>query len=183
VAPLQRTDFYQAALQLMAAGGAVQVTIDNLCEALQVTKGSFYHHFENRSAFVRQTLLHWEQVQGRSLVDEALRVPDARKRIGVLEQLAAGLDHDAERAIRQLAATDSFANEVRQRVDRDRLAVVARTIEEAGVGGTDAELIADVGFTILVGAQETGERPDPGRVTRLLAQYRVWVEAELDARL
>ena len=41
---LNRNDYFEAGLDLLAEGGVQAQTIANLCERLAITKGSFYHH-------------------------------------------------------------------------------------------------------------------------------------------
>lgn len=178
MATLRPTDYYETALRLLAEGGVALVTIDGLCERLTVTKGSFYHHFRNRPVFVRHMLLYWEEAYGRRLVEESLEVTDPLARILRLEQLAVGLNHGAERAIRVLAATDPFAAEVQRRVDDGRGAVVARTLQEAGLEPGHARRLSRVGLTLLIGAQQMGP-DDHRRVGQVLGEYRRWVEAEV----
>jgi AcrR family transcriptional regulator len=47
-------------MQLLAEAGPAAVTIAGLCERLQVTHGSFYHHFENMPGFVVAFAQHWQ---------------------------------------------------------------------------------------------------------------------------
>lgn len=178
MATLHPTDYYETALRLLAEGGVALVTIDGLCERLAVTKGSFYHHFRNRPVFVRHMLLHWEEAYGRRLVEQSLGVTDPRARMIRLEDLAVALNHGAERAIRIMAATDTFAAEVQRRVDDGRTRIVAKTLQEAGLVPAQAHRLSQVGMTLLIGAQQTGH-DDGSRVSQVLEDYRRWVEAEI----
>ena len=47
-------------LKVLAESGAASLTIKGLSFRLNVTKGSFYHHFKNRIVFINEMLEYWE---------------------------------------------------------------------------------------------------------------------------
>ena len=58
-----------AAERLMLAKGFVATTVDEICEAAKLTKGSFFHYFETKEALGRELLARFcttsqEQMQG-----------------------------------------------------------------------------------------------------------------------
>src|ERR1700728_5018048 len=55
-------------LRALAAGGPGAVRIEPLAQALGVTRGGFYWHFEDRGALLEEMLDTWE----RSSTDEVL---------------------------------------------------------------------------------------------------------------
>lgn len=156
VSTLTREDYFEEALRLLAEGGARAVTIAALCERLAVTKGSFYHHFESGPAFLRDTLRYWERTYAKRLAAAAAEVADPEARVHVLADMASNLHHEAETAIRALARSDTFAEEVQRRVDDERMEAVAATLRELGFSADDAERYAAMSLALLVGAQHLG---------------------------
>jgi AcrR family transcriptional regulator len=63
-----RTGWIDAGLRALAAGGPDAVRIEPLAEALGVTKGGFYGHFEDRRSLLEEMLDTWERV----VIDEAI---------------------------------------------------------------------------------------------------------------
>ncbi|HEX2105653.1 MAG TPA: TetR/AcrR family transcriptional regulator, partial [Solirubrobacteraceae bacterium] len=55
-------------LRALASGGPDAVRIEPLAQALGVTKGGFYWHFENRAALLEEMLDTWE----RTAIDEVI---------------------------------------------------------------------------------------------------------------
>ncbi len=47
-APTSRSRILDAALEIIRTKGYASSTVDNICEAAKVTKGGFFHHFENK---------------------------------------------------------------------------------------------------------------------------------------
>src|ERR1700736_2378950 len=63
-----RASWIDGGLRALAAGGPDAVRIEPLAEALGVTKGGFYWHFEDRRALLEEMLDTWERV----VIDEAI---------------------------------------------------------------------------------------------------------------
>ena len=90
---LSRTDWTDAALAAMADTGTAGVNIEQLARSLGTTKGSFYHHFQSRQAFLVAALARWEEIVAADLVDGAtISDPRARLLAGSLVGVAANLD-------------------------------------------------------------------------------------------
>jgi AcrR family transcriptional regulator len=81
---LTAADWVEAALQLIAEAGLGALTIDALAERLGVTKGSFYWHFEGRSALLAAALDRWEQRATSEAIKGLDAVPDARRRLELM---------------------------------------------------------------------------------------------------
>lgn len=175
-----RSHYFEVGLELLAEGGATSVTIDALCTRLQVTKGSFYHHFQGIRDYTAQLLLHWEDQHGHRLAREALRVKGAVALIPQLKLAAAyAVHHEAESAIRALSRSDPFAAEVQRRVDQGREDVLVDMFLSAGMDETDARTTAVIGMAILIGTQQRERPVDRDRLHTLLAEYQRWIEEKL----
>src|SRR3954471_5495105 len=89
VARTPRTSWIDQGLRALGVGGPDAVRIEKLAQALGVTKGGFYGHFDDRPALLEEMLDAWE----RLVVDEVIdRVEaeggDARARLRRLSGLA-----------------------------------------------------------------------------------------------
>lgn len=82
--PLSPEAWVKAAQALILREGVSAVAVEPLAQALGVTKGSFYWHFENRDALVRAALEAWEQDQSDDVVARYQGIPDPRRRLRVL---------------------------------------------------------------------------------------------------
>jgi AcrR family transcriptional regulator len=69
-----RETWIKVGLQALAAGGPGAVRIEPLAKSLGVTRGSFYGHFEDRSALLEAMLDNWE----RTATDEVLERVERR---------------------------------------------------------------------------------------------------------
>src|ERR1700709_1300266 len=86
-----RTSWIEEGLRALAAGGPDAVRIEPLAQALGVTRGSFYWHFDDRRALLQEMLDTWE----RTSIDE------------VIERVEAESGGDAKAALARLFALGS----------------------------------------------------------------------------
>ena len=66
-APLDRSAWIEAAIDLIATEGVAGLRIETLARKLRVTKGSFYWHFRDRRALQRALLEHWREGRIRDI--------------------------------------------------------------------------------------------------------------------
>ena len=66
---LSREDFLALALEALQESGQCRLHLDSLMEAMPVTKGSFYHHFESRGEFLKALGEYWKDVSTKVEVD------------------------------------------------------------------------------------------------------------------
>lgn len=119
-----RTSWVQAGLQALGVGGPDAVRVEKLAQALGVTKGGFYWHFNGRSALLEEMLDAWEHV----MIDEVIeRVEggggDARAKLRRLSAIAAsgGELMKIELAIRDWARRDRAVAKRLRRLDNRRM--------------------------------------------------------------
>jgi len=121
-----RSAWIDEGLRALAGGGPDAVRIEPLAEALGVTKGGFYWHFEDRGALLEEMLDAWERVMIDEVIDRVERGRgDARSKLRRLFGLAAALSSEGmlaiELAIRDWARRDQAVAERLQRVDNRRM--------------------------------------------------------------
>jgi AcrR family transcriptional regulator len=120
-----RTSWIDEGLRALGIGGPDAVRIEKLAEALGVTKGGFYWHFDGRPALLEEMLDAWE----RLVIDEAIeRVEagggDARAKLRRLFALASAGDNDLMRielAIREWGRRDKAVAKRLRRIDNRRM--------------------------------------------------------------
>src|SRR5438128_205474 len=119
-----RSSWIEAGLRALAGGGPDAVRIEPLAQALGVTRGGFYWHFDDRRALLEEILDAWERVS----VDEVIeRVEgeggDARAKLRRLSSLAASSDEplSIDLAVRDWARREQTVAARLRRVDNRRM--------------------------------------------------------------
>lgn len=140
-------------LRLMAQSGVDNVKIDVLCEGLKMTKGSFYHHFQNRQDYLESLLAHWEEQYTSQFIDYSQKGKTPLEKIERLNERVMSVQQTPEVAIRAWALHDKLAREVIERVDKRRVEYVAQLHMELGSNSEQAFVIARAIYSIIIGAQ------------------------------
>lgn len=167
-------NYVTVGLMLLAKGSIDHVTIAAVCEELEVTKGSFYHHFESASDFHLRMLLQWEYEYGQTR-------PAAIEGLPPIERLDAQVDyaldrnHALETAIRAWAHTDQVAAEVQSRLDSMRVEFCQQTLELCGVATSRADPLAEMIIAILVGLQSRTDPVSKNTAYAIVREYRRWM--------
>jgi AcrR family transcriptional regulator len=170
-----KVDYIRVGMQLLAEGGITAVTIANVCARLDVTKGSFYHHFDRGPAFHAALLAHYEEEYARRRIDAVDTIPDTAARLEALVQRGVEREHEAESAIRAWSRTDPIAATVVQRVDAARARYLADFFVSQGISEDEASVHADIAIAIVAGAQAMTRITDRRKVHAMLSEHRRWI--------
>jgi AcrR family transcriptional regulator len=184
VAPMSTLtgDHYLAAgLDLLAEGGVSAVTIAALCERLGVTKGSFYHHFDDVAGYHEALLVRWEAGTYEA-IETARAVTDSHKRLSVLKELGVAAHHEAESAIRAWGRSYEPAAAVVRRVDAAREANLVESFRAVGIPLTRARHLARIGLATLIGTQSLERPVDRKRLLAVFDEYQEWLESATGGR-
>lgn len=180
---LSADDYFRVALDVLGESGSRAMTIAVLCERLQVTKGSFYHHFGGLQGFVDGLLAYWESEHSERLIAVSKAQPDVALRFYNLSMLGAALPHASEAAMRAWGRSDAEVAEAVARVDKRRERHVVESIVALGVERARARLFTRIALNILVGAQMREDPVDAKRLRQAFEEVNRVVLAEADPRL
>jgi AcrR family transcriptional regulator len=140
-APLARTDWLNAAIEILSDGGIAAVSIVQLANTLGVTRGSFYHHFTDREDLLRAMLDYWEKrwtVDIREQVS-ARQLPPADMLRALVQAIRDNRAAVYDAPFRAWALHDPLARTSLEEVDAFRLGYIRSLFEAAGFTGVDAE--------------------------------------------
>ena len=142
-------------LRALAAGGPDAVRIEPLAQALGVTKGGFYWHFEDRRALLDEMLDTWERVSIDDVIEHIDREGgDARVRLRRLFSLAASSREvlKIDLAIRDWSRRDPAVSERLRRVDNRRMEYLRSLFGGFCADEDDVEARCTVVMSLFVGS-------------------------------
>jgi AcrR family transcriptional regulator len=169
--PVTRTPrerWIEEGLRALADGGPDAVRVETLAQALGVTKGGFYWHFDDRAALLDEMLDEWE----RAMIDEAIqRVEseggDARARLRRLFALASSRGIrpllKVDLAIRDWARRDAKVAKRLRRVDNRRMDYMRSLFGAFCPDPDEVEVRCMIAFSLFVGTEFVAAGHGPRR--------------------
>lgn len=147
-----KQDWLATGLKLLAENGHTDLTIDALATRLDVTKGSFYHHFKNQGDFKAQLLDFWLQEITEQIIVGAEYAGSTGEILDRIIEQVALYGFDPEPALRAWAQEDETVRDAVARVDQRRLEYV-RDLFQRDTGDADrAHTMSQLLYTMIVGA-------------------------------
>jgi AcrR family transcriptional regulator len=148
-----RASWIDAGLRALGVGGPDAVRIEALAQALGVTKGGFYWHFDGRRALLEEMLDTWERV----VTDEVIvRVEtgggDARSKLRRLFAIAMSIDDmiKIELAVRDWARRDHAVAKRLRRLDNRRMDYMRSLFGELSADADDVEARCLLAFSVFI---------------------------------
>lgn len=162
-ARVDKERWLRTALEVVEKEGGGAIRIDGLARRLNVTKGSFYHHFKDRQDFIDQMVDFWVERFNRYVIERIGHLAGSPEdRLLSLMRLVKreGLDlYDI--TFRAWAAQDpKIAAKVRE-VDLARYRFIRELFEEMGFEGEALELRTRM-WLVFAAANSTVGFPDDG---------------------
>ena len=140
---LRPAEWVNAGLKALAKSGFSALKADTLANRLGISRGSFYWHFADVSAFHAAILRRWREIALENIIDEVDTAADDR--LDALVYRAFAGDAGIERAVRAWATADGRARAAVEAVDAERIRYLRKLLIDAGlpasVAGTRARII------------------------------------------
>ena len=139
---LDREAWLIRALEVLLHEGIHGVRVERLARDLEVTKGSFYWHFQDREDLLKAVLEYWSDAYNDIVLDnpEFQQGDAGRALLSAMKRVREeGLDR-YELAMRAWAAHDAAANRVVEKVYAKRTQFIRNCFERIGFRGMEAEI-------------------------------------------
>ena len=174
-----------AALSVLVEDGIEAVQITALARKLNVTRGSFYWHFEGRGDLLEALLAEWRARNSGVMLD-ALAQSDSLE-AGILDLFSVWVDHTRfdpklDQAVRDWARRDAVLGEALREEDDARVAAIAAFFERFGYEPTEAFVRARVIYFTQLSFYALGiDEPMQSRVGYLDAYFLCFTGRKVDA--
>jgi AcrR family transcriptional regulator len=169
-----RTSWIEEGLRALGVGGPDAVRIETLAQALGVTKGGFYWHFDDRRALLEEMLDAWERV----MIDEVIELVegeggDARAKLRRLFALASSREARGllkiDLAIRDWARRDKAVAKRLKRVDNRRMEYMRPLFGAFCPDEDEVEVRCLLAFSVFIGNHFIAADHGPRSRTDMLA--------------
>ena len=141
-------------IAVLGKDGFSRITINNLCQRLQITKGSFYHHFRSIDGYISSLMRHWLEKNTSSIISQTKQAESAIKEKRLLYQLTLDINHKAEQNIRAWSYSHPIVKEYVEKADHLRLNFLTEIRIKMGQGLEKARDLAVQEYAVLIGIQQ-----------------------------
>jgi AcrR family transcriptional regulator len=149
-----RTGWIDEGLRALGVGGPDAVRVEKLAQALGVTKGGFYWHFDDRHALLDEMLDTWERIGVDAVIERVEgRGGDARAKLRRLFGIGSsdGDLMEIELAIRDWARRDKTVAKRLRRVDNRRMEYMRSLFGAFCSDEDDVEVRCMLAFSLWIG--------------------------------
>lgn len=153
---LTKDEWLSAGLTILTQQGPTALKVDLLCKQLQVTKGSFYHHFANRECYVEHLLAFWVKQNTHDIIAQVDDIESLSDKSAALDAMTMAADTGPEKAFRAWALTNELVASFVEQVDLKRVEYLECLIGPQLPSPVSANLVAKLAYAHFVGAQQLG---------------------------
>jgi AcrR family transcriptional regulator len=154
---LNASDWIEAGLDVLAEHGIDAVRVEPICRRLGVTKGSFYHHFQDRPALLSEMLQRWRRRATLEVIERIEQIAGTPEE--KLKQLimmphsgrTPGRGARVDFAIRLWSRNDPQVAIVIDEVDEARMAYIAGLLRDAALPSSEIEARSTVIYAFMLG--------------------------------
>ena len=183
---LTGADWIEAALKTLVEQGIEAVQITALSRDLEVTRGSFYWHFDSREDLLEALVAEW-RARNTGVMVEAIAETTSLDD-GILKLFAVWVDHSRfdpalDQAIRNWARHDEALRAIVKTEDNARVAAIAGFYKRHGYEGNDAFIRARVIYFTQISYYALKVEEDEAmteRIGYLESYFRCFTGREID---
>ncbi|MBK5721457.1 TetR/AcrR family transcriptional regulator [Dysgonomonas sp. Marseille-P4677] len=151
---IEKTDWCEEGLKVLAKEGFQRITIDNLCFLLNKTKGSFYHHFQNIDGYIEALMKYWSQKNTADFIKATEAVANIEEKYIKLNDLTSLASHKSEQVIRAWSFSNKLVKQYLEQVDDFRTEYLIKLNVQSGMNAQKAKDYAVIEYATLIGIQQ-----------------------------
>jgi AcrR family transcriptional regulator len=148
---LSAKDWLDQGLRTLAESGFTALKAEPLAKAMGVSRGSFYWHFADISAYHAAILRHWREVAAEQIIANLEAASKDENPLLLLLRRTFSSKPALENAVRTWATIDPMARSAVLATDRRRLSYVERLFERSGVSPEVARSRAQIFYWAFLG--------------------------------
>jgi AcrR family transcriptional regulator len=169
---LKPDDWIALGLSELAKRGPDAIKLEAICKAAGLTRGSFYHHFEDHNDFLRSMVGAWRLQSTENIIQNVDLNASADVSASHLTEKAIQIDYQLELGIRELARRlPEIADEIRE-TDQARLAILSEIyVARFGLEQQHAEDLAFLEYAAFSGITLRNPDMPQAKQQELAAKY------------
>jgi AcrR family transcriptional regulator len=165
---LSAEDWLDQGLRTLAEKGFTALKAEPLSKAMGVSRGSFYWHFADISAFHAALLQHWREIATEQIIATLESGSNKGERLRLLLQRVFSANLTLENAVRTWATLNPAARSAVQAIDRRRLGYIESLLSERGLSSDVARARAQVLYWAFLGFVQSDKQVPPSARSSIL---------------
>lgn len=149
--PLTPADWLNIALRELRERGHGALKAQSLAKALNITRGSFYHHFDSLESFHAAVIKHWSELSSGQIIRTARETADPQQALDDLLQKTFRSGETLERAVRAWSTVEPSVAEAVAKVDAERIGATEALLIQGGASASDARPRAQLLYWAAIG--------------------------------
>ena len=177
---LNRESWILAAFTILCENGIDAVRVEPLAKKLNVTKGSFYWHFKNRTELHNALLEYWEKEMTQSVLDAANEFHGSPRQrlITTLREIIGKERTKYDPFVRNWARNDPKVKKVVEYIDKIRLSFLHGLFVDIGFDKQQAEIRSRLMYYYIMGeVTVTIKEPMAKRMKNLDIKTEIMMQA------
>lgn len=153
MARLSKQDWLNAGLDELSENGYEGIKIDRLCKRLEISIGSFYHHFVNIDDYIEKLGEAWEDLMHQHLVDALEQEAPPEERLRTFHDRVLDFPPRLEVVVRAWSFHHEHVSKIVDKMDKKRMRMLSAQFMELGHKADEAKVLAEVEYAAYLGVQ------------------------------
>lgn len=175
---VNKEDWLLAGLNQLRELGPAGISGEKLARRLDMTRGSFYHHFQNMDDYILQLMDEWQRTYTLALFEKA-HAGNPAQEMALLMETAWNTDTDLEVAIRQWGFTNVLVQSRIEQIDHIRLNHISNLYSVLINDADKGRKFGTIAYYGLLGALHASPRPSKNALRDLIVEIQSLLLTEL----
>jgi AcrR family transcriptional regulator len=167
---LSAQDWVDQGLKTLAKSGFTALKAEPLAKAMGVSRGSFYWHFTDISAFHAAILTHWREIAAEAIIAGVEASAAHEDPLSLLLRRVFGERLTLENAVRTWASVDPAARAAVQAIDRRRLGYIEGLMTRSGLSADTARARAQILYWAFLGFAQSDQKLPKAQQAAMLGE-------------
>lgn len=154
MARLSKENWLEEGIKILSEFAQDKIKILYLCERLEVTRGSFYHHFNSIENYVEELMKKWVRENTEAFIKAADQQSSPEEQMEKLYQLVEASDLAVEAAIRSWGFYSALVKSYVDKVDQMRIEYLTEIFQNLGYSKHQSILLSKLEIATLAGIQQ-----------------------------
>ena len=179
MARLGKKDWIDEGLSVLTESGYEGIKIDRLCKRLNISIGSFYHHFKNIDDYIEKMILEWETRSYGAYQAILEHESGPEFKLERLYESTMDMPPKLEVAIRAWSFQNDFIGRSVDKIDKRRVKLLVGLFSEMGYDIDMSKSLAEVNYSSYLGIITYCTNRSRGSARKLIDSHRQMFDGHL----